>query len=142
MATLTYKVNATVTVGGKEHRIDFSQTKTVTQLIDTVIKADTTDRTIFNVDSAETGATLADFTFGYIENLDATNFITVGVKQTGSADVYYQKVLAGDCFMIHSKDFSAAAGGEASGVGSPVKTITVLANSAPCLVRAMFGDDA
>jgi len=142
MATLTERYTAQVNLGGVDHVVSWSKTATVTNLIDQILSVGTTEVTLFSDGASVSGATLTDFTYVWIENRDAANYLEVGIKETGSADVAYFRILAGQMFLLKSPQFSAGGAGEAIGSAAAIVTVTARFNTGAGLLRIVAGDDA
>jgi len=90
---------------------------------------------LFTDGTAVAGATLTDFDYFYVENLEATNYMEIGLKQTGAADVAFFRLPAGKHFAIYSQSFQADGADEAIGTANTIVDISGRFNTAAGLCR-------
>jgi hypothetical protein len=144
MATLTVKLEETLRLNGQ----DFSSSSTksissITQVLKTIIEVSTTTGTIFSFAAAASGLGTFDqddVEYVRLTNLDATNFIIIGVeKETSTSSGYWIKLDAGRSFILPTSNASTehpefAAHDSAHAVPSfvDIESITADADTAAC----------
>ena len=149
MATLTERYGMDVSLGGERHQSYQTKSSTLTAVLDQILIVPTSQVTVVTVAAAVAGGTLTDFEYLRVENLalgadDTTsaNYVTIGIKETGSADECFFRIPAGRAFVLYSKQFSANGTGAGTDTSATIASITLQANSAAVKCRILAGDDA
>lgn len=137
MATFTGRYQLRGNLGGKEHQVNLSDTSSLTNLIDQVLTIGTAEVTLFTDAASVAGATLTSFSYLYLENQDSTNYVTIGVKNSGATHTAYFKIPAGKHFVLYSQSFEAAGG--SIGVAQTIITVTAAFNTTAGLCRFVVG---
>lgn len=131
-ASMTVTITEAVTIQGKDQGGTFTQT---------IANINETDRRIMTVptsvvdiiafDSANSQGTYLRTGVKYIRvtNLDDTNFVTIGVSDTGS-DTFFIKLEAGQSFIMGNDDLEVHATGGASASFSEADNISAQADTA------------
>ena len=131
-STLTVTITELININGVD------QGGSVTQSIANINE---TDRRIFTASTSEVdilgfGAangqgsyTRTAVKYVRITNLDDTNFVTIGMSDTG-ADTFYIKLEAGQSFMVGNDDLEMHATGGASAAFSEADSISAKADTA------------
>ena len=105
MADMTVRFYSEVTIGGEKKTIEHTNSVAgLTQIYDQTLELTSTKCQVFAVAAAEAGASLADFTFMYLENLDSSTAIDVGV-QSGSQS-YWVQIPAGKFIVLWNKSIN------------------------------------
>jgi hypothetical protein len=132
-ATLTVTITEAVTLNGVDQ--GGTQTQTIANINEVdrrIMTAPTSEVDILGFDgSSNSMGTFLNSGVKYIRitNLDDTNFITVGVSDTGS-DTFFVKVEAGQSFLMGNDDLEIHASGGASSTFSQADNISVKADTA------------
>ena len=137
MATFTGRYQLRGSLGGKEHQINLSESTSLSNVIDQVLTVGTTEVTLFSDGSAVAGATLTSFALLYIENQDSTNYLEIGLKNTGATNTAYFRVPAGKHFALYNQSFEADGGAIAT--AETLITVTARFNTASGLCRIVVG---
>ena len=139
MADLTLTITEAVTLNGTSHGATNTQTITgVTDVLHRIVDVPTSGYIdLVNFASAASGVAIADSTAKHIRitNLDASNFITLRVRET-SVQEYFVKIEAGDSFILGNSVADANdAGTGASASLTNIDEIEALADTASCEVE-------
>ncbi len=144
MADLTLTITEAVTLNGTSHGATNTQTITgVTDVLHRIVDVPTSGYIdLVNFESAASGVAIADGSAKHIRitNLDATNFVTLRVRETNVQE-YFVKVEAKDSFILgnsvaDANDAGSGAGGHLSMTN--VDTIECIANTASCEVEILI----
>lgn len=139
MADLTLTITEAVTLNGTSHGATNTQTITgVTDVLHRIVDVPTSGYIdLVNFASAASGVAIADSTAKHIRitNLDATNFVTLRVREDGVQE-YFVKIEAKDSFILGNSVADANdAGNGATASLTNVDEIEALANTASCEVE-------
>lgn len=97
--TVQVKVSGTLSGGDAIRTFDESKTfSSVADVFDRVMNVPTTEATVLQIGTVA-GATLATWKCLVVYNMDATNFVTLGLKDTGAKSAYF-RLNAGEQFVL------------------------------------------
>lgn len=135
---ITLTVEIAGVLSGGDPVTPFRKTKTYTSvadLIDRHITVPTTEVTALQVGAAVAGAQLSTLNCVVIYNLDASNYVTIGIKDAGAKSVYL-RLDAGEQIILSSDklDVDDDAGGVFAAFAD-IDTITLQANTAAVRCR-------
>jgi len=141
VADLTLTYTAAITLDGTAY--DLSATKVVSN-VSNVVRRRMTVPTASTVNVLEIAATvssgtLTDIDFVAIVNQDSTNFVTIGLVDTG-ADTAYIKLKAGEIFTLWSTDLEALTGGAGFVGFNNIDTITANFDTADGDIEFLAGE--
>jgi hypothetical protein len=131
-ASMTVAITETITLGGTARGSSHTQTiANVNEVDNRIITASTTETDIIGFDTANGQGSYTRTNVKYIRvtNLDDTNFVTLGVSDTGS-DTYFINLEAGQSFIIGNDDLEVHATGGASSAFSEADNISAKADTA------------
>ena len=139
MADLTLTITEAVTLNGTSHGATNTQTITgVTDVLHRIVDVPTSGYIdLVNFAAAASGVAIADSTAKHVRitNLDATNFVTLRVRET-SVQEYFVKIEAKDSFILGNSVADANdAGTGASASLTNIDEIEALADTASCEVE-------
>ncbi len=131
-ATLTVTITESITLNGVDQ--GGSQVLTIENINETdrrILTAGTSEVDIIGFDSSNGQGSYVrtDVKYIRITNLDDTNFVTLGVSDTGS-DTFFVKLEAGKSFMLGNDDLEVHATGGASAAFSEADNISAKADTA------------
>jgi hypothetical protein len=145
MSTLTVTITETLTLNGREQ--GSTNTKTIsdiTQCLKTIVEVPTSEINLLTFANAAAGVTTLDqddVEYIRITNLDAANYITIGIeKESSTASIAAFRIDAGRSFIVatsntateHPQFFASAAAHDSSATQIDIETITALANGGAC----------
>lgn len=130
--TVTVSVSGTLTTGDAVR--DFSEAKSYSSIgdvFDRVLNVPTSEVTALAIGTVG-GQTLAAWNCLIVKNLDATNYVTIGLKDTGAKSAYH-RINAGEMYMLQRDQLECDddSGGSFSSFNS-IDTVTLQANTAAC----------
>lgn len=139
MADLTLTITEAVTLNGTSHGATNTQTITgVTDVLHRIVDVPTSGYIdLLNFTASASGVSIADGTTKHlrITNLDATNFLTLRVREDGVQE-YFVKIEAKDSFILGNSVLDANdSGAGASASLTSIDQIEALANTATCEVE-------
>lgn len=141
MADLTLTITEAVTLNGTSHGATNTQTITgITDVLHRIVDVPTSGYIdLVNFASAASGVAIADATAKHIRitNLDATNFVTLRVREDGVQE-YFVKIEAKDSFILGNSVADANAAGSGAGGHlsmTNIDEIEALADTASCEVE-------
>ena len=139
MADLTLTITEAVTLNGTSHGATNTQTITgVTDVLHRIVDVPTSGYIdLVNFASAASGVAIADGTAKHVRitNLDATNFVTLRVRETDVQE-YFVKIEAKDSFILGNSVGDANDAGTGAAVSfTNVDEIEALADTASCEVE-------
>lgn len=131
-ATFTSVITESVTLNGKE--LSSSQTLSIANVNEydkRIVNIGTSSVNLIGFGSSNSVGTFIRTAVKYIRitNLDDTNFVTIGVIDTGG-DVFYVKLEAGKSFMLGNDDLEVNTGGSAFSAWAEADFITAQADTA------------
>lgn len=133
-APLTVTVTESVTLNGVDqggtHTLTISD---VTEVDRRIINVGTSEVDIIGFASANAQGAFVRTDVKYIRltNLDDTNYITLGVSETGG-DTFFVKLEPGKSFMLGNDDIEANTAGSASSAFVEADNISAKANGSAC----------
>lgn len=108
MADMTVRFYSEVTIGGEKKTIEHTNSVAgLTQIYDQTLELTSTKCQVFAVAAAEAGASLADFTFMYLENLDSSTAIDFVIEHTSGTQVCWLKIPAGKFVVLWNRSLNA-----------------------------------
>ena len=123
MATLTVQIKETLNLNGKEQgSVNTKTISDITQVLKTIVEVPTSEINLLTFASAATGVTTLDqddVEYIRITNLDANNYITIGIEKESSTTE-------------HPQFFTSDAAHDSSATQIDIETITALANGGAC----------
>lgn len=131
-ASMTVTITEAITLNGKDQGGTYTQTIAgITETDRRVLTASTSEVDIlgFGAANGQGQYTSANIRYIRITNLDDTNFVTLGVSDTGS-DTYFVKLEAGQSFIVNNDDLEIHASGGASSTFSQADNISAKADTA------------
>ena len=139
MADLTLTITEAVTLNGTSHGATNTQTITgVTDVLHRIVDVPTSGYIdLANFASAASGVAIADGTAKHIRitNLDATNFVTLRVRETNVQE-YFVKIEAKDSFILGNSVVDANDEGTGAAASlTNIDEIEALADTASCEVE-------
>jgi hypothetical protein len=141
MADLTLTITEAVTLNGTSHGSNNTQTITgVTDVLHRIVDVPTSGYIdLVNFAAAASGVAIADSSTKHlrITNLDATNFVTLRVRETAVQE-YFVKIEAKDSFILgNSVSDANASGAGAAGHSSltNLDEIEAIADTAGCEIE-------
>ena len=129
---MTVTITEAITLNGKDQGGTYTQTIAgITETDRRVLTASTSEVDIlgFGAANGQGQYTSANIRYIRITNLDDTNFVTLGVSDTGS-DTYFVKLEAGQSFIVNNDDLEIHASGGASSTFSQADNISAKADTA------------
>jgi len=104
-----------------------------------IVTVTTTSATFLTLGSAAGAGQFINTDMRYLRvtNLDKTNFVILGFKDT-SADTFYVKLEAGQSFILYNDDLEAFTNGSAFSAFGQWDTMTMDADTASCDVEIFY----
>ena len=135
MATLTWSMNASVTLGTTAYQIGPTGTMTVTDAISRAQTITTTKANFLTLGAADGAGQLTALKFLVVWNTDATNFVTIGIES--ASDCVYIKIPAGKAIMLNTKELDANTAGSTFSAFVDATAISAKADTASCIINFM-----
>ncbi len=118
----------------------FSESKTIPNMADVfdrLVTVPTSEATVLQVNSTVAGDTIAVLSCIVVRNLDATNFVTIGIKDSTAKSVYF-KLTAGDMFVLMDGNLECDDDtGAAWAAFNSIDIVTLQADTAACLCEVL-----
>jgi hypothetical protein len=133
-ATFTSTITESITLAGSDRGSTHTFTvSSVNEVYNQIVTVDTSEVDILGFGSA-TGQGIflnTDLRYIRITNKDDTNFVTIGVSDTGS-DTFFVKLEAGQSYLMCNDDLEVHATGGASSTFSQMDNISAKSDTAAC----------
>lgn len=129
---ITVQVIVSGTLSGGDQIATFSESKvasSIADVFDRILNVPTTEATVLQIGTVA-GATLAAWNCLVVYNMDATNYLTIGLKDTGAKSAYF-RINPGEPFVLMRDQIECDddAGGAFAAFNS-IDTVTLQANTA------------
>lgn len=129
---ITVNIRISGTLSGGDEVQSFNESKvysSIADYFDRILNVPTSEQTVLAIGTVA-GATLAALNSLVIYNMDATNFVRVGLKDTGAKSAYFQ-IDAGEFFVLENDNLECDddAGGAFASFND-IDTITLIADTA------------
>lgn len=128
--TVQVKVSGTLSGGDAIRTFDESKTySSIADVFDRILEVPVTEQTVLGI-GVVAGATIAAWNCLVVYNMDATKYVTIGLKDTGAKSAYF-RINAGEPFVLARDQLECDddAGGAFVGFNS-IDTVTLQANTA------------
>lgn len=135
--TLNFSLNGT-TDDGTSYNISGSKAYTgVTDAVKEELTVPTSTVDIFKIDTNPGAGQLNDLKGIVIQNLDTTNFITVGVLSTAGTEAFFVRVKAKGVLILDDKSIEGVSGATSFTAFADLSSINAIADTAACKVSVL-----